>query len=417
MRAGSSCSTPPPSPVTTPLRCSACTRRSSSSRSTRTAPTHCRCAASPATPRWRSACRSRTRPTSTSRPTGDGYPVRVDDPAGCPVFAARTVTGFDPSRPTPDWMARRIEQAGMRSISLAVDVTNYVMLELGQPIHGYDRALLQGAIVVRRAEAGEKLTTLDGVVRTLDADDLLITDDRGPIGLAGVMGGAEVELVENTTDVVIEAAHFDPRHHRPHVAAAQAALRGVQALRARRRPELPARASPARRRAARRARRRHDRARPDGRRRRRRAHRGHDRRRPAGPGHRRRHRPATLPRPRWPREVATVTHADGRITLTAAELAVRPHRPVRPRRGRPARRRLRPGPVGAAAGPGRPRPHAPPRCSGAASAWCSPAPDSWRSRRSRSPGRRTSTGSGCPPTTTDVARCCWRTRCRPSSRA
>jgi phenylalanyl-tRNA synthetase beta chain len=141
---------------------------------------------------------------------GEGYPVRVDDPEGCPVFVARTVTGFDPSRPTPAWMARRVEQAGMRSISLAVDVSNYVMLELGQPNHAYDRAKLQGDIVVRRAEAGEKVTTLDDVVRTLDADDLLIADDGGPVGIAGVMGAAHVEIDENTTDIVIEAAHFDP---------------------------------------------------------------------------------------------------------------------------------------------------------------------------------------------------------------
>ena len=143
--------------------------------------------------------------------SGDGpgaYPVRVLDADACPVFAAATVTGVDPTRPTPDWMARRVAQAGMRSISLPVDITNYVMLELGQPIHGYDRALLQGPIVVRRAADGEKLTTLDGVARSLTGDDVLICDDRGPIGLAGVMGGAEVELSSSTTDVVIEAAHF-----------------------------------------------------------------------------------------------------------------------------------------------------------------------------------------------------------------
>ena len=141
---------------------------------------------------------------------GAGYPVRVDDPVACPVFVARSVTGFDPSRPTPAWMARRVEQAGMRSISLAVDVSNYVMLELGQPNHAYDRAKLQGDIVVRRAEGGEKITTLDDVVRTLDPDDLLITDDGGPVGIAGVMGAAHVEIDDSTTDIVIEAAHFDP---------------------------------------------------------------------------------------------------------------------------------------------------------------------------------------------------------------
>jgi phenylalanyl-tRNA synthetase beta chain len=140
----------------------------------------------------------------------EGYPVVVDDPTGCPVFVTRTVTGFDPTAPTPRWLSRRVQLAGMRPISLAVDVTNYVMLELGQPIHGYDAAALQGPIRVRRAAAGEQLTTLDGVRRTLSAEDLLITDDSGPIGLAGVMGGQTTELSPTTTDIVIEAAHFDP---------------------------------------------------------------------------------------------------------------------------------------------------------------------------------------------------------------
>jgi phenylalanyl-tRNA synthetase beta chain len=165
---------------------------------------------------------------------GEAYPVRVDDPTGCPVFVAREVTGFDPSRPTPTWMARRIEQAGMRSISLAVDVSNYVMLELGQPNHAYDRAKLRGPIVVRRAEPGEKITTLDDVVRTLDPEDLLITDDDGPVGIAGVMGAAHVEIDDATTDIVIEAAHFDPptiarsgRRHRLSSEASKRNERGV----------------------------------------------------------------------------------------------------------------------------------------------------------------------------------------------
>lgn len=140
----------------------------------------------------------------------DGYPIVVDDAAGCPVFVTREVTGFDPAAPSPQWLKRKVEQAGMRSISLAVDVTNFVMLELGQPIHGYDRDRLQGPIRVRRAQQGEKLTTLDDVERTLSSEDLLITDDSGPIGLAGVMGGATTELSESTTNIVIEAAHFDP---------------------------------------------------------------------------------------------------------------------------------------------------------------------------------------------------------------
>ncbi|MEV5003214.1 phenylalanine--tRNA ligase subunit beta [Nocardioides sp. LML1-1-1.1] len=142
-------------------------------------------------------------------PDGQAWEVVVDDPAGCPVFAARLVSGFDPAAPTPDFIRRRVEQAGMRSISLAVDVTNYVMLELGQPIHGYDADKVSGALGVRRAQEGEKLTTLDDVVRELSTEDLVITDDSGPIGLAGVMGGATTEMSQTTTRVLVEAAHWD----------------------------------------------------------------------------------------------------------------------------------------------------------------------------------------------------------------
>jgi phenylalanyl-tRNA synthetase beta chain len=138
-----------------------------------------------------------------------GYGVRVEDPVGCPVFVARTVTGVDATRPSPRWVQQRLTLAGMRPISVAVDITNYAMLELGNPIHGYDKAKLQGDIVVRRAQSGEKIVTLDDQARELDPEDLLITDDSGPIGLAGVMGGASTEISAATTDVVIEAAHFD----------------------------------------------------------------------------------------------------------------------------------------------------------------------------------------------------------------
>ena len=175
--------------------------------------------------------------------TGEAYPVEVEAPDACPVFSVRTVSGFDPSRPTPSWLARRIEAAGMRPISLAVDITNYVMLELGQPIHGYDRSRLSGPIVVRRASEGEKLTTLDGTARTLSATDLLITDDSGPIGLAGVMGGEDTELHAETTDIVIEAAYFEPtgiartaRHHKLPSEASRRFERGVD-------PALGARAA------------------------------------------------------------------------------------------------------------------------------------------------------------------------------
>jgi phenylalanyl-tRNA synthetase beta chain len=142
-------------------------------------------------------------------PNADGYPVVIDDPDGCPVFVARVVDGFDPSAPTPDWMVRRLAQCGQRSISLAVDVTNYVMLELGRPIHGYDADKLSGPIRVRRAGEGERLTTLDGVDRALSPQDLVVTDDSGIIGLGGVMGGETTEMSGTTTRVLVEAAHWD----------------------------------------------------------------------------------------------------------------------------------------------------------------------------------------------------------------
>ncbi|GAA1881587.1 phenylalanine--tRNA ligase subunit beta [Pseudonocardia ailaonensis] len=148
---------------------------------------------------------------------GSSWPVEIADEAGCPRFVARRVTGVRADAPSPWWMQRRLLAAGMRPISLTVDVTNFVMLDLGQPLHAYDASRLQGTIVVRRAKAGEKLTTLDDVTRTLDPDDLLITDDSGPIGLAGVMGGASTEIpldaageTDRTIDIVIEAAHFAP---------------------------------------------------------------------------------------------------------------------------------------------------------------------------------------------------------------
>ncbi|KJK58246.1 phenylalanine--tRNA ligase subunit beta [Saccharothrix sp. ST-888] len=144
-----------------------------------------------------------------------GYLVKVADPAGCDRFVARTVTGIEPNAQSPIWLQRRLQKSGIRPISLTVDITNYVMLEVGQPLHAYDRERVDGPILVRRAEEGETLTTLDGVERKLSAEDLLICDNSGPIGLAGVMGGASTEILDpaagpGTTEVVIEAAHFDP---------------------------------------------------------------------------------------------------------------------------------------------------------------------------------------------------------------
>ncbi|MEV4259827.1 phenylalanine--tRNA ligase subunit beta [Kribbella sp. NPDC049584] len=158
-----------------------------------------------------------------------GYPVRVDDPEACSVFVTRTVTRIDAKALSPRWMQKRLLASGMRPISIGVDVANYVMLELGQPIHTYDKARLSGEIVVRRANAGEKLMTLDDQTRELDVEDLLITDDSGAIGVAGVMGGASTEISDATTDVVIEAAHFDPiviaRASRRHKLSSEASRR------------------------------------------------------------------------------------------------------------------------------------------------------------------------------------------------
>ncbi|WP_106847737.1 phenylalanine--tRNA ligase subunit beta [Blastococcus sp. Marseille-P5729] len=142
-------------------------------------------------------------------PEGDGFPVELADPA-CDVFTTRIIRGFDPAAPTPAWMARRLTASGMRPISLAVDVTNYVMLLLGQPLHAYDLDKLQGRIIVRKALEGERITTLDDVERTLSADDLLITDEAGIQGIAGVMGAEHAEISDSTTSIMLEAAHFDP---------------------------------------------------------------------------------------------------------------------------------------------------------------------------------------------------------------
>jgi phenylalanyl-tRNA synthetase beta chain len=178
----------------------------------------------------------------TPAPDDDGYQVRLDD-AGCDRFVARVVRGVDPNAPSPAWLQRRLALAGMRPISLAVDITNHVMLETGQPLHAYDLATLQGPIVVRRAKAGQRLTTLDGQDRALHPADLLITDDSGPIGLAGVMGGASTEISASTADVLVEAAHFTPsaitltaRRHRLPSEASKRFERGVD-------PALPSAAA------------------------------------------------------------------------------------------------------------------------------------------------------------------------------
>ncbi|MDP4013514.1 MAG: phenylalanine--tRNA ligase subunit beta [Candidatus Nanopelagicales bacterium] len=142
---------------------------------------------------------------------GEPHPCGTKDPTGCDLFTLRTIKGFDPSVPTPLWMLRRLEACGMRSVSLAVDVTNYVMLETGQPLHAFDLDSLRGPVRARRAHLGEKLETLDHVERLLDPDDIVIADDRGAVGLAGTMGGLDAEITRESTNLALEAAHFSPR--------------------------------------------------------------------------------------------------------------------------------------------------------------------------------------------------------------
>ncbi|PPK66787.1 phenylalanine--tRNA ligase subunit beta [Actinokineospora auranticolor] len=141
---------------------------------------------------------------------GKAAAVTVEADTGCTRFAMRRVTGVDPTAPTPWHIRRTLMLAGIRSISLAVDVTNFVMLELGQPMHAYDTSRLRGGITVRRARAGEKLLTLDGTERALVADDVVVADESGPIGLGGVMGGDHTEVRPETTDILLEAAIWDP---------------------------------------------------------------------------------------------------------------------------------------------------------------------------------------------------------------
>ena len=142
--------------------------------------------------------------------SGLGVAVSIDDPDAASVIYIRSLENFDPRAITPMWMARKIEKCGMRSISLAVDITNYVMLELGQPLHAFDTEKIKGSIHIRRAEESETLKTLDGQLRTLKPEDLLVADDEKALALAGTMGGEDSEVDELTTSISIEAARFNP---------------------------------------------------------------------------------------------------------------------------------------------------------------------------------------------------------------
>jgi len=151
-----------------------------------------------------------TEPSETGRAAADAIHVEIQAPDDCHRYVARIVRGVRVG-PSPDWVIAKLAASGIRSINNVVDVTNLVLLEFGQPLHAFDLAKLRGGMVkVRRAVAGEKLATLDGEARELSAEDLVIADSERAIALAGVMGGANTEVGDATTDILIESAHFHP---------------------------------------------------------------------------------------------------------------------------------------------------------------------------------------------------------------
>ena len=140
----------------------------------------------------------------------DTFPVAIEATAKCPRYLGRVMKNVDLSRPTPDYMRERLERAGLRSIDAAVDVTNYVLLELGQPLHAFDLDQLNGGIVVRECKPDEVLTLLDGTEQALEPGTLVIADHTQPLALAGIMGGADSGVSESTTNLFLESAFFIP---------------------------------------------------------------------------------------------------------------------------------------------------------------------------------------------------------------
>jgi len=164
----------------------------------------------------------------------DQWPVAIDDNCACVRYAGRVIRDVSMTEPTPGWMVERLRRAGIRSINAAVDITNYVMLELGQPMHAFDIDKLQGAIQVRHARTGERLVLLDGRDVALDEETTIIADDRGPIGIAGIMGGQSTGVDNQTRNLFFESALFlpelvagKPRHYASHTESAHRFERGV----------------------------------------------------------------------------------------------------------------------------------------------------------------------------------------------
>jgi phenylalanyl-tRNA synthetase beta chain len=149
-------------------------------------------------------------PTEPSGGDADPVDIRIEDPVGCPRYIGRLFRDVE-IKESPVWLKARLRAAGVRAISNVVDVTNYVMLALGNPLHAFDFDTLHGGrIVVRRAKQGEELRTLDGTVRKLDSSDLVIADADRAIALAGIMGGEDTEISDTTTSILLEAANFEP---------------------------------------------------------------------------------------------------------------------------------------------------------------------------------------------------------------
>ena len=161
--------------------------------------------------------------------SGNAVAAASDDRSACDLLVLHTLSNFNPAAPTPDYIKSRLAAVGVRSISLAVDVTNYVMFEVGQPLHAFDADKVKGTIKARFAKKNETLETLDHTERELDPQDLVIADDNGALSVAGVMGGAQSEISESTTRIVIEAAHFNSvviaRSSRRHKLSSEASRR------------------------------------------------------------------------------------------------------------------------------------------------------------------------------------------------